>query len=184
MVGSLPIESSLDELASLVSGAAAEPEYLKRARLRGLAILSGGVLAGAVVRYLVATFSEGTMLRVHVASLWDPPLDDFPFGILVTERRSELVETYDRLRDVLARRWGEPELTSEWESTSIADECGYTYRLARWDLGDTSLVLLHNDEGDAHIGEWETVDVRVVPKQSDGSLWPRTREPLGWPVEL
>lgn len=59
----------------------------------------------------------------------------------------------------------------------------FDFRYAAWVFEESLLVLLLNDEGDAHVGEIATVDLRIAPAKTATDLARSVSEPFTWPIE-
>jgi len=187
--GRIPLEDNLDLLISFASMSPAIGRYEEHARSKGLRIVMDDI-APEYRLFKAHGFGlmlvDGHLARLHGVGLFDEPEEDTDpsLGVAVASSMEQLRELYLRLRHQLAERLGAPNKDGSWRARSVLQEgteveCAY----ASWRFEESILVLLFNDEGDAHIGEFATVDIRIAPLSYETGLPERVAEPFGWPVE-
>ncbi len=103
-------------------------------------------------------------------------------GITLTDDCVLLSDTFDALHDSLSARLGVPVREDSWRSTCLLHDEEHTYRAAAWRSGERALVLLLDEEGDAHVGELAALDLRLVSGALLGGFPESVRGPIAWPV--
>ena len=188
----VPLESHLDLLLEFAPLNPAISTYEAKALELGLSVERDSfapeyrLLKGDGFRLMLI---DGHLARVHGAGLFDEPESGSlasSLGVAVVSRFDELSALFGRLGDSLASRLGTPSQQSSWRGPSAEEleaEAEVDYGFASWSLSSSTLVLLLNDEGDAHIGEWATVDIRILPPTSERRLLEAAKEVLGWPID-
>ena len=137
---------------------------------------------------------DGKLARLHAAALFesdDEEGDEEALGIEVVTSLQALDDIYRRLLARLTDALGVPSRAGSWSANVYLgfDDAGqnrresHEFRYVAWELGRALLVLLMNDEGDAHIGEQATVDLRIAPREAGGDLPGSVQELFAWPVE-
>lgn len=135
---------------------------------------------------------DGRLARLHVAS-YDPDFEDdaesdagADFGIQVVGSVKGLDAPFASLLERLTERVGAPSKTGS-ATCAVPFEPGgattHTFRYAAWERAGAALVLLMNDEGDAHINEMGTVDLRIAPMSCLDDLPASVAEPFSWPFD-
>lgn len=128
--------------------------------------------------FAVMLEEKAPLARIPVVGLFDDDDDDegsesYPWVEATTEC-GRLDDVFDALRGGLMSRVGKPAV--ETRGSGEGSFCA-------WSLAASALVLLWNDEGDAHIGERSTVDLRIAPHERLAELPHSVATVFGWPVE-
>lgn len=127
-------------------------------------------------------------VRVHSVSLLDhkaDPKSANKLGIALVQTVDALQAGYEHLFEQLESRLGRPDCERAWWRTDLmdAERYEYEYACADWRLDNCMLTLLLNHEGDGHIGEMGTVDVRIRPRGTRPGRQRKGHDVLSWPVE-
>lgn len=133
----------------------------------------------------VLMFDGDRLARVHVAGLFEDPEEDAAtsasLGVAVTSDCDALEAAFERTKAAIGARLGAPSEEGQWEATCLLHDEPHTYRFAAWVLDATVLVLLLDEEGDAHVGELAALDLRIAPRSVAGSLPDPVRRPFAGP---
>ena len=135
--------------------------------------------------YSVMMDANIPMARVHAVGLFDETdgLDSNGADVDVVTNVTALDAAFEALKMRLTERLGSPTDTGAWEQPMMHDRRVHRFGYSVWPLDASLLVLLENDEGDAHIGEWATVELRIIPRDRAGELPESAKSPVfGWPV--
>jgi hypothetical protein len=192
----IPAEDHLDLLLSFAQVSPAIAPYEEIARSKALRIIEeihtpqcrlfkckgfGLMLInedGDDIRY-------GSIARLHCVGLFEKEdIDDEikeDLGITTVSSMEDLRQAYHRLYQMLNNKLGTPTQEGKWISEWLIGLEEFAY--AGWQLSNTLLVLLLNDEGDMQIGEDATVDIRIAPLARREGLPNNVNDPWGWPVE-
>ena len=171
-------------------------EYERIAREDGAAVICSDVTSPCRLilkdefRLIVV---HDQIARLHCAALFEPTNDESgtSLGVSIVDSLVDLDQAYDSLVSMLVGRLGDPKGTGEW-TTSVYLGCdddyndvrqSHPFRFAFWRFPNSILLLLMNDDGDGHIGEIATVDLRILPSHASKDLPAAGKELLGWPVE-
>ncbi len=192
----IPAEDNIELLLSFADSPPGIDEYESIARKNRLRVVTDDI--GPDYRLFKGDqfglmLVDGQLARLHAAGLFGDEGDvgDEALGVVVVTSVERLSEIYQRLLQQLSWILGPPAKTGVWAAEIFLGfddderermeqrEFGY----AAWDMGRSLLVLLMNDEGDAHIGEMATVDLRIAPRDALERLPDSVNELLGWPVE-
>lgn len=198
----IPAEDNLDLLLSFAEVLPAIAPYEEIAKSKGLRIVEE---SHAPEYRLFKCKGFGLMLidenddkkhcysgiaRLHCVGLfWEVNIEDEvneDLGVASVSSMKDLRQAYDRLYQQLAKRLGMPTQEETWISElmmGLEDETEEEFAYAAWQLSNSLLVLLLNDEGDMHIGEDATVDIRIAPLDRQEGLPNSISDPWGWPVE-
>lgn len=185
----IPAEDHLDHLLAFARLPPEIAPYEAVARARGLRVVEGDV---APEYRLIGTHGFGLMLvdrhlaRLHCVGLFDPedPSDepDASLGVAVATTFDELAQVFMRLRSTLVAQLGPPSKEGTWRARCLADEEDRDFRFASWRFDESILVLLLDNQGDAHIGEWAALDFRIAARSAEDGLPASVRDVFGWPI--
>ena len=124
--------------------------------------------------FAVMVDGEAPLARIPVVGLFEDDDDEsepYPW-VEATTDPARLVSVFGSLRAALILRLGAPTCEVPGPVSCCA-----------WTLPGTVLALLWNDEGDAHIGERSTVDLRIAPRASLVDLPASVATVFAWPIE-
>jgi hypothetical protein len=133
---------------------------------------------------------DRSLARLHVAGLFIEEEDSSgadALGITVVSSGDQLAMVYEHVLELLSQRLGSPAVTKPWpgklplgSNDTLLD---HEFSCCAWRFEEPLLILLMNDEGDTHIGEEATVDLRIAPRRCEDALPDSVKDLFGWPVE-
>lgn len=129
---------------------------------------------------------DGFLARLHGAGLFDPSEkseQDSDLGVAVVTSHADLLAAFRELHTALCGHLGAPTKEGTWRQVSLLDEAEHEFGYACWAFDESVLVLLLDNDGDAHIGEFGTVDLRIAPIDALAELPASVQETFGWPIE-
>jgi hypothetical protein len=197
----IPAEDHLDLLLSFARVSPAIAPYEEIAKSKGLRIIEESF---APEYRLFKCSGFGLMLidevgkksaysgiaRLHCIGLFEEVNSEDEvneeLGVASVSSMEDLRQAYDRLYQKLRAKLGMPTQEDIWIAElmmGMQDETEEEFAYAAWQLSNSLLVLLLNDEGDMHIGEDATVDIRIAPLARQEGLPNSVSDPWGWPVE-
>ena len=181
----LPVDAHLDRVLAFARVAPSLAAYTSLARAADMSVQDAPGAVHLVGDGVAVTLVDGSLARVLCASLGE---DDsgadaaVKLGVLVTDDCEALAAAYAHLANELEARLGAPATAGQWRSTCLLHDEEHDYRYAAWRFAESILVLLLDEEGDAHIGELATLDLRIAPRAAEPGLPDSVRMPIAWPA--
>jgi hypothetical protein len=196
----IPAEDHLDLLLSFAHVSPAIAPYEEIARSKGLRIIKESHHNGRLFKCKGFGLMLGDenddderysgLARLHCVSLFEENDIDNKvnedLGISTVASIKDLRQAYHRLYQKLSDKLGTPTQEDSWisECKMGLKECPKEeFAYAIWQLSNALLILLMNDEGDLHIGEFATVDIRIAPLDRREGLPNSVSDPWTWPIE-
>ena len=186
---SVAIEEHLSTVRSFLPLPLSAASYQAHARSLGLDVQAQaeGRLLRMATRGLVLTMLTSELLvRIHSAGLFSSSTKgqgvDETLGVATLNTMGEMQAHYCQVRRALSGNLGEADGEGSETGECLLDAEDHEFPFCYWEFPHCLLVLLLNDEGDAHVGELATLDLRICDPRAKDELPASVAELFAWPL--